>query len=272
VYAVYAREKEDIAVNSGIIAFSDILVGVLAAAVVLGTLFAVAPTTAFAEEALAAGNVGLTFIYIVDLLATMPGAVVLAPLFFLALALAGVSSLIAMFELGTTNLMNFGVARRKAAIYVGVAAFVFGIPSAINITFLDNQDWVWGVGLLISGLLTALAIMKYGVEKARAEINETSDLMVGKWWSVCIRLVPVIFLVIFSWWVYQSVVDHPETWWNPLETFSTGTMVVQWLLLFAVVFALNNVMARRVAAGPMTRVTTGPATPPGTRASDRTGA
>jgi neurotransmitter:Na+ symporter, NSS family len=56
--------------------------------------------------------------------------VILAPLFFLALALAGVSSLIAMFELGTTNLMNFGVRRHRAAIYVGIAAFLFGIPSA----------------------------------------------------------------------------------------------------------------------------------------------
>jgi neurotransmitter:Na+ symporter, NSS family len=252
VYAVYAREKEDIAVNSGIIAFSDVLVGVIAAAVILGTLFAVAPTQAFADEALAAGNVGLTFIYIVDLLATMPGAVILAPLFFLALALAAVSSLIAMVELGTTNLMNFGVARHRAASYVGVAAFVFGIPSALSIGFLDNQDWVWGVALLISGLLTALAIMKYGVEKARTEINETSDVYVGRWWSVCIRLVPVIFLVVFSWWVYQSVRDHPETWWNPFETFSTGTMVVQWLLLFIVVFAMNDFLARRVAAGPMT--------------------
>jgi neurotransmitter:Na+ symporter, NSS family len=254
VYAVYAREKEDIAVNSGIIAFSDVLVGVIAAAVILGTLFAVAPTTDFAEQALASGNVGLTFIYIVELLSTMPGAVILAPLFFLALALAGVSSLIAMFELGTTNLMNFGIQRHRAAIYVGVAAFLFGIPSALSITFLDNQDWVWGVGLLISGLLTALAIMTYGVEKARREINETSDLRVGVWWSVCIRLVPVLFLIIFGWWVYQSVVDHPETWWNPFETFSTGTMVVQWLVLFVVVFALNGFMARRVTAGPMTRV------------------
>lgn len=252
VYAVYAREKEDIAVNAGIVAFSDVVVGVVAAAVVLGTLFAVAPTTAFAEEALGAGNVGLTFIYIVDLLATMPGAVVLAPLFFLALALAGVSSLIAMFELGTTNLMNFGVARRRAAVYVGVACFLFGIPSALSITFLDNQDWVWGVGLLISGLLTALAIVKYGVERARAEINETSDVAVGRWWSVFIRLVPVVFLVVFSWWVYQSVVDNPDSWWNPFETFSTGTMVVQWLVLFAAVYALNGFMARRVAAGPMT--------------------
>jgi len=258
VYAVYSRQKEDIGVNSGIIAFSDVLVGFLAAAIILGTLYAVAPTVQVAEEALAAGNVGLTFIYIVDLMATMPGAWFLSPLFFLALALAGISSFIAMFELGTTNLMNFGVERGRAAILVGVFAFLFGIPSALSITFLDNQDWVWGVGLLISGLLTALAITKYGVEKARAEINETSDIRIGAWWSVFIRLIPLVFVVIFGWWVYQSIVWHPEDWWNPFETFSTGTMVVQWLILFVLVYALNDFFTRRVAAGPMTRGAGGP--------------
>lgn len=253
VYAVYVRKNEDIAVNSGIIAFSDVLVGFFAAALVLGTLFAVAPTPEFADEALAAGNVGLTFIYIVDLITTMPGAWILAPLFFLALALAGLSSFIAMFELGTTNLMDFGFPRRGAAVIVGTAAFVFGIPSALSVTFLDNQDWVWGVGLLISGLLTALAILKYGVHRARAEINETSDLPVGGWWTGCIRLIPVVFLVLFSWWVYQSVRDNPGTWWNPLETFSTGTMALQWGIVLALVLALNRFFADRARTGPMTR-------------------
>ncbi|MEX2530426.1 MAG: sodium-dependent transporter [Gemmatimonadota bacterium] len=256
VYAVYARDDEDVAVNSGIIAFADILVGFVAAALILGTLFAVAPTAGFAEEALGAGNVGLTFIYIVDLLSTMPGSAILSPLFFLALALAGVSSLIAMFELATTNLINFGVGRKKAATWVGIACFFFGIPSAVSITFLDNQDFVWGVALLISGLLTAVAIMKYGVERARTEINETSDINVGKWFSVMIRVVPLVFVIIFGWWVYQSVVDYPDTWWNPFETFSAGTMVVQWAILFVIVYALNDRMARNVAAGPMTTTPT----------------
>ncbi|MDT8409320.1 MAG: sodium-dependent transporter [Wenzhouxiangellaceae bacterium] len=253
IYAVYARQNEDIAVNSGIIAFSDVLVGFFAAALVLGTLFAVAPTPEFAEEALSSGNYGLTFIYIVDLIATMPGAWIISPLFFLALALAGVSSFIAMFELGTTNLMNFGFHRRNAAIAVGIVAFLFGIPSALSIDFLGNQDWVWGVGLLISGLLTALAILKYGVNRARAEINETSDLHVGQWWTVFIRLIPVVFLVLFSWWIYQSVRDNPKTWWNPLETYSTGTMVVQWGLVLLLVLALNKFFSERVKDGPMTR-------------------
>ena len=253
VYAVYAREREDIAVNSGIIAVADVLVGFVAAALILGTLFAMAAPE-IAQEALGAGNVGLTFIYVVELLATMPGAIVLAPLFFFALALAGLSSLIAMFELGTTNLINLGMSRHRAAVAIGVVAFLLGIPSALWIGFLDNQDWVWGVGLLVSGLLTAVAMMKYGLGKARAEINATSDVHVGRWWSVCICLVPVVFVAIFGWWIHQSIADHPDSWWNPLKTFSTGTLIAQWLMVLVTVLALGRVLARKVESGPMTRV------------------
>jgi len=252
VYAVYARQNEEITVNSGIVAFSDVLVGMFAAALVLGTLFALAPSPAVAHQALDAGHVGLTFVYIVDLIATTPGAWIISPLFFLALALAGVSSFIAMFELATTNLMNFGFERRNAAALVGVVAFLLGLPSALSIEFLNNQDWVWGVGLLISGLLTALAILKYGVEKARAEVNQTSDIHVGAWFTLSIRAIPVVFLALFAWWIFQSVRDNPDTWWNPLQTYSTGTLLAQWGAALVLVLVLNRFLCRRVAAGPMT--------------------
>jgi len=251
VYAVYARENEEISVNSGIVAFSDVLVGMFAAALVLGTLFAVAPTPDIAQAALDAGHVGLTFIYIVDLIATMPGAWLVSPLFFLALALAGVSSFIAMFELATTNLMNFGFKRRNAAIVIGCVAFAFGIPSALSIEFLNNQDWVWGVGLLISGLLTALAIVKYGVVRARDEIDAASDIRIGAWFAVAVRAIPVVFLALFGWWIYQSVRDNPDTWWNPLVTYSTGTMFLQWGFVLVLVVSLNRFFAERIQPGPM---------------------
>jgi NSS family neurotransmitter:Na+ symporter len=252
VYAVYAREGEDVAVNSGIIGFSDTIVGILAGSIVLGTLWAVAPTDTYAQDALGAGNVGLTFIYIVDLLGTMPGSRFLAPLFFVALAFAGISSLIAMFELGTTNLTNFGMARKKAALLVGAGAFLFGIPSALSIDFLNNQDGVWGVGLLISGLLTALAVMKFGVDKARVGLNSSSDIRVGKLWNASVMLIPLLFVVLFGWWVFQSIQGNPD-WWNPFQVWSAGTLVVQWAILFVIVYALNGYFTRNVESGPMTR-------------------
>ena len=45
---------------------------------------------------------------------------------------------------------------------VGAAGLLFGIPSALNIEFFRNQDWVWGVGLMLSGgerALTSIALI-----------------------------------------------------------------------------------------------------------------
>ncbi len=253
VYAVYAREKEDIAVNSFIIGFADVFVGFVAGIAVLSTIFAIAPTYEAAVAITGEGNVGITFIAMVNLLADMPGSWAVSSLFFLALSLAGISSLIAMIELITTNLGNFGIDRKKAALYGGIATFLFGIPSALSFNFLDNQDWVWGVGLLISGLLTAVAMMVYGVDKARAQLNEFSDMHVGTWWTLFIRLIPLMFLGIFGWWVWQAIGWYPDTWWHPFELYNVGTMVFQWGILLIVCLALNNWFNKNVVAGPMTK-------------------
>jgi NSS family neurotransmitter:Na+ symporter len=218
---------------------------------ILCTIFALR-SQSFAEEALGAGNQGLAFIYFTRLLVEMPGGVLFGPLFFLALTLAGVSSLIAMVELATRNVIDMGLNRHKAVILVAAVTFIAGIPSALSVEFLSNQDFVWGVGLLIGGMLAAVAMMKYGVERARAEINATSDFHIGKWWSWFIKLFPVMFAVLLGWWIYQAIfVFAPETWWNPFETFSLATMIVQWGILFVVLYALNKFLANRVRSGPM---------------------
>jgi NSS family neurotransmitter:Na+ symporter len=89
-----------------------------------------------------------------------------------------------------------GLTRHKAVILVAVVTFIAGIPSALSVEFLSNQDFVWGVRLLIGGMLAAVAMMRYGVERARAEIYATSDFHIGRWWSWFIRLFPVMFAVL----------------------------------------------------------------------------
>ena len=67
-----------------------------------------------ALEAMAAGNTGLTFIWIPQLFARIPAGGVFLTLFFLALFCAALSSLIAMIELATRILMDSGMVRRVA--------------------------------------------------------------------------------------------------------------------------------------------------------------
>lgn len=136
------------------------------------------------------------------------------------------------------------VKKKAASIVVGLC-FLGGLPSAISVEFLNNQDQVWGVGLLVSGLFVAIAVMKYGVEKARREIiNPVSELHVGKWWNYCIIFFPVMFLIVCGWWTYQQFTWYPETWWNPLETYSPGTMFLQWAAVIMIFILFNNTLAK----------------------------
>jgi NSS family neurotransmitter:Na+ symporter len=250
-YAVYTKKEEDIGVNCFLVGFGDTLAALIAGMAVLPTIFALAPTVEYAHEALGAGNTGLTFIYLTALFSKMPGGAIIAPIFFLAMAFAALSSLLSMIEVGVLNLQDAGWERGKATLFVCGFGFLLGVPSAYSLNFLDNQDWVWGVALLISGLLVSIAIMKYGVEKARMEeINHKwSDMYIGRWWSICIQLFPLMFAVVFGWWVWQSIGWYPDSWWNPLEVFSPGTMFVQWAIAIAIFIGFNNWLADWIKKG-----------------------
>jgi len=257
-YAVYTKKEEDLGVNCFLIGFGDVLVALIAGMAVLPTVFSLSPTVEVAQEALAAGNNGLTFIYLTGLFNKMPGGMIFASVFFLALAFAALTSLFSMIEVGVLNLQNAGMSRKKATIWTCLVGFLAGVPSAYSLTFLDNQDWVWGVALLISGLLVAVAMMRYGVEKARTEdINHPwADLHIGKWWTYCIRLFPVMFILVFGWWVWQAIGWYPDNWWHPMETFSVGTMVVQWAILFIVLYLANNWLADKIGKGKLDKPAT----------------
>lgn len=247
-YSVYTKEKSDVSLNCFLAGLGNNSASLVAGLAVLPTIFALSSTPEMASKALTSGNTGLTFIYLAQLFPTMTGGRLLASIFFLAMALAALSSLLAMIEVGVRVLMDAGLSRQRAAIYTTVCGFVMGIPSAWSIKFLDNQDWVLGVALLVSGLFCSFAIMKYGVEKARTEEinNPWSDLYIGKWWSWCIRLFPVMFIIIFGWWIWQAVTWYPDNWWAPFETFSVGTILFQFAIIFIVLLALNNWLAVKI--------------------------
>ncbi len=48
-------------------------------------------------------------------------------------------------------------------------AAIFGLPSALSYSFFQNQDWVWGLGLILSGSFFTFAVWYYGIKKFRKE-------------------------------------------------------------------------------------------------------
>ncbi len=244
-YATYTRPKDGVGSSMFIVAYADILVAIVAGLAILPAIFALSPSIDYAHAALESGNMGLTFIYMSELFAFMPGGFIMAIFFFLCLSFSAISSLISQVEVGVANLVTAGWNRKQSVLLTCVAGFIFGLPSAYSLEFLNNQDFVWGGALLISGIFTASAIMKYGVEKVRVEhLNQIGTKMkIGRWYNVFIYLNPIIISIIFIWLIYQSILSDTAYWWNPFREYSTGTMFFQWLLVIVILILANKKLA-----------------------------
>ncbi|HUO87363.1 MAG TPA: sodium-dependent transporter, partial [Thermoanaerobaculia bacterium] len=204
-YAIYMRQREDVPLNAFLIGFGNNSMSLLAGIMVLCTVFALNPMAQ--QQIVGAGNEGLTFVWMPQLFALMPGGAFFQILFFLALSFAALTSLISMLELATRVLIDFGLARRRALATVGVIGFALGVPSALSMEIFRNQDWVWSLGLMLSGLFFAVAAIKYGVDRLRREVvnGPGVDLPVGRWWVWAIAvLVPLEAVVLLFWWLRQA--------------------------------------------------------------------
>jgi len=245
-YGIYLKKKEDVVLSSTTIGFGDNSASLLAGIAILPVAFSILPTDQ-ALEAMAAGNEGLMFIWVPQLFARIPGGGVFLPLFFLALFFAALSSLIAMIELATRVLMDGGMVRGRAVKLVTGAVILLGLPSATSRDVFNNQDWVWGLGLMISGLFISQAVRMYGAGKfCDDHVNVPGGLRAGWAYQFVITwLVPIEFVLMFGWWMFQAItVYDPEGWWNPVHVYSVGTCIAQWGAALALLLAFN----RRIAA------------------------
>ena len=191
-------------------------------------------------------STGLTFVWIPQLFARMVGARFFLSLFFLALCFAAISSLIALFELVTRVFMDIGLARTKAIILVGSVSFILGAPSAVSMAIFENQDWVWGVGLLVSGFFIAVAAIKYGVKRFREDIvnHEGNDIRIGRFFDFLVFLIPVQFFVLLWWWFSQA-----GGWTDIFSSYSVGTCLFQWGIAVILFLSINKWLIRRTLGG-----------------------
>lgn len=257
-YGAYMQYRHGTVKNAFITGVGNNIVSLMAAITIFGIVFAVLGAQMSQGEVLEVmqtsgpAATGLTFIWMPQLFAEIPFGTTLATLFFLGLAFAAFSSLISMIELATRVFVDFGLPRAKAALGVGVVGFLMGIPSAVNLDVFANQDFVWGVGLIISGALVAYAVIRYGVRRFREEEVDatTGDWNVGRTWEWIIGvLVPIQAVVLLGWWLYQSAAV--EMWYDPFEPFSVMTVLVQWGAVAIVLYLLNRWMIDRTLYRPV---------------------
>lgn len=246
-YAVYMRKKEDIPLNAALIGFGNNSISLIAGIMIFATVFSLSSVDAMNQITQSGpANTGLTFIYLPLLFSKISDNLFLnsslAVLFFTALSFAALSSLISLIELSTRSLVDFGMSKKKSILIITVVGFLLGIPSALNLNIFTNQDWVWGVGLIISGAIIAYSIKTYGVNKFREEIinSDDSDVKIGKWYNFVISyLIPIQAVILLGWWLISSISWDAE-WWNPFRPENLGTAIFQWSIVLIILYLLNK--------------------------------
>lgn len=253
-YSAYARKNQNVVFSSVMTGLGNNSASLLAAIAVIPTVFALMPREQALETISTAGpaSTGMTFIYFPQLLQGITGgSAVFQPLFFLALTFAAISSMIAVLELGVRNLVDFRLPRQRAVLVMFAGTFALGLPSALSSSFFHNQDWVWGLGLSVSGFFIAMAARSLGRQRLIGLINTAPGWRVGGTFAwLVVWLIPIQLLVLLGWWLYQSIVGDPGQWWNPFHATSFGTAIAQWCLACGVFFLLNPLLNRHLEDAP----------------------
>lgn len=245
-YGAYMRKQDDITMSAFQTGIGNNTVSLLAAVIIFSTVFGTLGSSMSNAQILdvmrtsGPAGTGLTFIWMPQLFASMSGGGIFSVLFFLGLTFAAFSSLISMIELAVKVFVDVGISRKTATVIISLAGFAFGMPSALNLTFFANQDFVWGVGLMVSGAFISFAVISFGARNFRLQLvnTEESKTKLGRWWEIVIRyIVPVEVITLLFWWMYLSATEYaPKTWYNPFDPFSVATVVGQWLLALSLVW------------------------------------
>ena len=203
-YGSYVSKRDDLVSSAAWVTFADTTIAILAGLIIFPTLF-------HAGLEPGAGGPGMVFVVLTSLLSSIPpapyGGVIFGTGFFMLLGIAALTSSVSLLEVVTSWAVDErGMSRRKAAISLGLVAFVIGIPSAlangavswltnlpgVGMDFLSFLFMVFGqYSLVIGALLISLFVgWVWGVKAAGEEVRENDgEFPLGRTWAFLIRFV-----------------------------------------------------------------------------------
>lgn len=144
-YGSYISRRDDLVSSAGWVVGFDTTIAIMAGLIIFPTLFhaGLEPGT---------GGPGMVFVVLTSLLGSIPpapyGGIVFGTGFFLLLAIAALTSSMSLLEVATSWMVDERkTPRKRAAISLGAAAFLLGIPSALASGGVEWLTTLPGVGL-----------------------------------------------------------------------------------------------------------------------------
>ncbi len=190
-YASYLGEDRNLFRDAGTIVVIDTLVAFLAGLVVFPFLF-----TQGVEPG--SGGAGAVFISLATAFAELPAGGVVGAVFFFMLGIAALTSAFSILEVVVSYVVDtYGVARKPATVAIAGIIFLVGIPTALDLTYLDTYDLLANnILLILGGLLLSIFVGWRFAGEAIDELRKGSgDETLSVAWIWIVRLlVPVVLL------------------------------------------------------------------------------
>lgn len=191
IYGSYLSDNEDIPAAAGRVALFDTIAALLAALVII-------PAMATTGAQLNQGGPGLMFIFLPALFKSMPGGYIVAIIFFVAVFMAGLSSLINLYEAPIATIQEKLHLGRKAscAIIAAIALVVSICIQGIVSGWMDILSiYICPLGAGLAGIMFFWVCGKKYVE---TQVNTGRDKkFTDKFYLICKYIFcPVCFLVL----------------------------------------------------------------------------
>lgn len=191
IYGSYLSDNEDIPAAAGRVALFDTIAALLAALVII-------PAMATTGAQLNQGGPGLMFIFLPALFKSMPGGYIVAIIFFVAVFMAGLSSLINLYEAPIATIQEKLHLGRKAscAIIAAIALIVSICIQGIVSGWMDILSiYICPLGAGLAGIMFFWVCGKKYVE---TQVNTGRDKkFTDKFYPICKYIFcPVCFLVL----------------------------------------------------------------------------
>ncbi|MFD5867897.1 sodium-dependent transporter [Corynebacterium sp. NPDC060344] len=204
-YASYLKPRSNLTGSALVAGFANSSFEVLAGVGVFATLGFMAQQAGVGVDEVVTSGIGLAFVAFPAVISEMSPVIgpIFGVLFFLSLAIAGLTSLVSLVEVVISAVQDkLDMARVPAVLVVGGVMAVLSIalfPTTSGLSTLDIMDKFTNnigiVGVAIIALIALGWILRRGDELGR-HINAVSSFRVGPLWKFCSFVVTPIVLAV----------------------------------------------------------------------------
>ncbi|WP_407375219.1 sodium-dependent transporter [Methanobrevibacter sp.] len=211
-YASYLPEGSNLVDNAVLVAFSNSGFEVFNSIGIFSILGFMALTSGLPFNELVTEGTGLAFVVFPQVFNTMGDvSLVIAPLFFLCILFAGITSVIALLEGVCYSISEkFLIERKKTATIVCIVGFLISIlfSTSLGSTILGVFDTYLNNFALLFAILLECIIFGwiYKFDDLIETLNKNSRIQVGKTWKVVIKyILPICILGLWIQGVWTTI-------------------------------------------------------------------